>query len=298
MDRNSPPVLVVNSASGSFSEEAVSAVREALGGGNGAAVRTVDCRSDDVPGRPELEAAETRVFAIFAGDGTISRNLVKLEAEGWGGAVLPLPGGTQNLLSTAMFGKLSATEIAAMCARGELAKTRRHCLRCESHTALAEILCGPGARWADVREDMRAGEMGELVSEALDITRESASGALVRLIEPARGREEGYPGLHFSLPDGAMVARGYRMENLGDWIRQGWAMATRDFREGPFDELGTMERARCAALPGAEASETAEPLHIDLMIDGERETAGAEALVAREPFGLTFLGLRRNEIAA
>ncbi|QIQ86489.1 hypothetical protein [Erythrobacter sp.] len=284
MDTSAPPFLIVNSASGSFTEQAVEAVRAALAGGDGdgARVRTFDCRADELPGRAALESAGATRLAIFAGDGTISRHLVRLEAEGWDGAVLPLPGGTQNLLSTAMFGQLSATEIAAMFAKGTLVETRRHCLRCEGHTALAEILCGPGARWADVREELRAREMGEAAAKSLDITREAASGALVRLARPAGGRAEGYPGLHFSLPDGAMVARGYRMENLGDWVRQGWAMATRDFREGPYDELGTMDEAQVEAVEGGA---------IDLMIDGELARAGAAITIRREPFGLSFMGL-------
>lgn len=284
MDENVPPVLIVNSASGSYSEQAVADVRAALGHGDGAHVPTFDCRTDGLPGRGALEEAGARRVAIFAGDGTISRHLVRLEAEGWGGAVLPLPGGTQNLLARTMFGQLSASEIAAMLAEGQLAETRRDCLRCAGHTALAEILCGPGARWAEVREDMRALEVSEAAAKSLDITREAATGALVRLVDPPRGRAEGYPGLHFSLLDGAMIARGYRMENLGDWVRQGWAMATRDFREGPFDDLGVADRARVAAVEGSA---------IDLMIDGETESAGAETGVRRETFGLSLLGLAR-----
>jgi len=286
MDKRIPPLLLVNSASGSYSEEAVAEVRAALGRGDGASVRTLDCRSDELPGRAGLERAGTALLAVFAGDGTISRHLARLEGEGWQGVVLALPGGTQNLLATAMFGALGATEIAAKSAQGQLVETRRHCMRCAGHTALAEILCGPGARWADVREDMRAREMGEAAAKSIDITREAASGALVRLVDPPAGREEGYPGLHFALSeggcDGAMTIRGYRMENLGDWVRQGWAMATRDFREGPFDELGTADLARIMAVEGGE---------IDLMIDGETARVGARIDIAREPFDLTFMGL-------
>lgn len=286
MDENAPPVLVVNSASGGYSERAVAEVRAALGhggggGGDGAHVPVIDCRSHALPDRAALESAGARRLAIFAGDGTISRQLVRLEAEGWNGAALALPGGTQNLLARAMFGRRGASEIAAMLADGQLAETRRDCLRCAGNTALAEILCGPGARWADVREDMRTREMGEAAAKSLDITREAASGALVRLVDPPRGRERGYPGIHFSLANGALTIRGYRMENLGDWVRQGWAMATRDFREGPFDDLGSAERARIAAVEGSA---------IDLMIDGETESAGAETVVRREPFGLALMG--------
>ena len=58
MDKRIPPLLLVNSASGSYSEEAVAEVRAALGRGDGASVRTLDCRSDELPGRAGLELDE------------------------------------------------------------------------------------------------------------------------------------------------------------------------------------------------------------------------------------------------
>lgn len=285
MSANSFLWLAVNSSSGSYSEAAVADVREAFGSGEGTAptiTRTIDCQHETLPGRSDLEAENVAYLAVFAGDGTLSDYLGKLEREGWGGAVLPLPGGTQNLLCTDMFGDRTAPEIATLFARGELHETRRNCMRCAEHTALAEILAGPGAKWADVREDFREGEVSRMVGKSVEITRDAATGPLVRLVEPPAGRARGYPGLHFSIPDGAIVARGYHMDNLAEWLKQGLAIAMRDFREGPYDELGTMERVRCQSTDGS---------LVDLMIDGEGETGESLVTITSDRFDLTVLGL-------
>ena len=290
--------LAVNSASGSYSEAALGDLRAAFGSGAAAPARTtarttartpartiartIDCQQDGLPGRDELEDAGVARLAVFAGDGTLSRYLGRLEAEGWRGVVLPLPGGTQNLLCGEMFGNRTGPEIARMLARGELGEMRRNCMRCGDHTALAEILMGPGARWSDVREDFREGELGAVLHKSVEITKEAATGPLVWMAEPRVGREDGYPGLHFSIPDTAITVRGYHMDNWAEWLKQGLAIAMRDFRDGPYDDLGTVPRARCRSTDGRE---------IDLMVDGERASVGHEVVVTRDRFGLTLLGL-------
>ncbi|SMQ60026.1 Diacylglycerol kinase catalytic domain-containing protein [Altererythrobacter xiamenensis] len=276
------PWLIVNSASGSYSEKAVADVRAALCSGSSLDVKTLDCSSVDLPGAKELDQAGVRRLVVFSGDGTMSNYLGRLEKEGWEGAALPLPGGTKNLLCTDMHGTSSAADLAAMYARGELSETTRDCMRCGSLTALAEILAGPGARWADVREEMRDHEIGAALKDGIDIAEEAAQGVLVQLVDPPT--EKGYPGLHFSLQEGAIEARGYPLETVRDWIGQGWAMATRDFREGPFDELGKMQIARCEVIGGDGSAKG-----MDLMVDGERETAGHRVEIGREVFGLAFL---------
>lgn len=286
MTDNQCPWLVVNGASGSFSEEAVKEVHSALCTGSAREVKTLDCSTCDLPDASDLADAEITRLAIFAGDGTISNYLGKLEKQGWDGAALLLPGGTTNLLSTELFGNMPAAEIAGKFTRGELEPMERHCLRCESHTALAEILVGPGARWADVREDIRDNAIGDAIRHSIDIAEEAANGDLVRLIDPNTGAADGYPGLLFSLKDEVMVARGYPLRTAGDWIGQGWAMATRDFREGPYDDLGSMEIAHCAIV-----GEEQRDAKIDLMIDGERQSTGSSTEVRRDTFGIKVFAL-------
>lgn len=286
MTQGNTPWLIVNSASGSYAEDTVAAISKALGTGSGTRVPTFDCQNDTLPGAADLNDANVRRIAIFAGDGTISKYLCRLESEGWDGSALPLPGGTKNLLCSAMFGSLSAKRIAQMYARGELFETRRKCMRSGPLTALIEMLLGPGARWADVREDVRTREIGQAMAKSIDIARQAATGALVRLVEPRVGSEDGYPGLHFALDDGCLAARGYRLDTPGEWAQQGWAMANSEFREGPYDDLGTMQSARCEAVGG-----DGEDSGIHLMVDGERESGGDTVEIELEDFGIAFLGL-------
>lgn len=277
--------LATNSSSGSFDAALLADVRSALQSGDDPpfdGVDTIiDCQSDPLPDGADLDRAGVSWLAVLAGDGTLSRYLAKLERERWRGAVLPLPGGTQNLLCGAIHGDRNATDIGAMMARGELRKVQRRCLRCEDYTALAEILLGPGAGWAHVREDFRAGKIEGTLDKSLAIIKDAAAGPHVRIAEPAIGRETGYPGLHFSLSTGTMTARGYHMDNPAEWLRQGTAMALRDFREGPYEDLGTLTRALCRPTQGN---------HIDLMIDGEPEQAIGDVTIVEDEFDLTFLG--------
>lgn len=274
--------LVINSASGSYDEATITDLRKILAQGEFAPAKVIDCQQDQLPGRKELEAAKVTQLAVFAGDGTLSAYLGQLEREGWQGQALPLPGGTQNLLCRSIFGEQDAASIAGMLAKGRLQTTLRSCLRCGEYTAIAEVLVGPGARWALAREDLREREIGKLLNKTLEITEEAATGPLVRLFEPSLGREEGYPGLHFSVLDGVLAARGYHMDTVTEWIKQGFAITAGDFREGPYDDLGNLTHARCQPTGG----ET-----IDVMIDGEHDTVTGELSIRLDQFGLAILGL-------
>ena len=277
--------LIVNSASGSYDEPAVSELQVFLSSHRSAPHRTIDCQESELPGSAELHAAGVGCLLVYTGDGTLSRYLGRLEKEGWKGKVLPLPGGTKNLLCHAMFGDLTTVEIVTLFADMELKPTNRNCIRCGQHTALMEVLLGPEARSAEVREALREKELSDLFRKSAEIANDAATGPTVHLVEPRRGREEGYPGLYFSILDNALSARGYLLDTLTDWLRQSVAIATRDFREGPFDDLGLMNYARC---------QSEEKTAIDAMIDGEAESAASQITLAIDRFDLRLLSLRND----
>src|SRR3546814_12007976 len=64
---------------------------------------------DDIPGAAELERRGIDLLLVWTGDGTI--NAAATKAAGWDGAVLPLPGGTLDLLSKALHGDRPVPEI-------------------------------------------------------------------------------------------------------------------------------------------------------------------------------------------
>ncbi|MET3472465.1 diacylglycerol kinase family enzyme [Novosphingobium sp. 1529] len=253
-----PLWLIVNPASGSNSEAAVAALTAALAEGGHAPSRVLRIPADDLPTRATLEAANVATLAIFTGDGTVNAQVARLH--GWSGQVLILPGGTQNLLAKSLHGDVDAPTIAARLGRGELHAMRRHAVETSAGHALVEVLAGPGATWADVREGVRDMDLSSIASALGEAVRSTAGGAAVRVEEPALGKPEGYRAVRIDADDGTLTLDGYDAQDWADLAAHGVSMLVkRDFRQGPHEELGQAEAVTCASD---------EP--IALMIDGER----------------------------
>lgn len=281
MDGNETLWLVVNGASGSHAEEAIARLCDILGDAGARPARIIDLQADELPGMAELDGDGVTILAVHGGDGTL--NAAAGTLEGWGGAMLVLPGGTANLLCKRIHGECDAEAVAREFAAGRLARIRTHCIRGSQGLALVEVVAGPGAAWADVREEMREGNIVETVATAMDAASKSTVGPMVVIKEPALGREQGYAGVRLSIRDEHMAVQGYGAEDIGDYLMQGVAILKRDFREGPHDELGAHESILCRSLEGAP---------IELMIDGERKEGAAEERFSLAPLDLDLLGPR------
>ena len=267
--------LVANSASGSNDDTALAALIERLERNGHPPARVIDVSKDDLPKREELELAKVATVAVFTGDGTIGTLLPPLE--GWGGQVLVLPGGTTNLLAKMLHEPCEIESIIAAFAAGQARIVRPPCIRWAGPTALCEVLAGPGAKWGDVREGMREGDLGAVTSTALDAAKDSAGGAMVEISEPALGHAEGYAGVRIVPADRGLEVSGYRADGVADYLKQGLALLQRNFREGPHDELGAHPELLCRSI---------DDTPIELMIDGERATGRRE-----ERFSLATLKL-------
>lgn len=275
MTHSGPLWLVVNSASGSNDDTAQAALIKTLTAYGLAPARVIDCSAESLPTRTALEAGGVATLAVFTGDGTVGALLPPLE--GWGGQALVLPGGTTNLLAKMLHQPCETDLIIAEFSSGAARPGQRPCIRLPDHTALCEVLAGPGAKWSDVREGLREGDVSTVAVTAIDAVKESAGGAMVLIAEPALGHEEGYAGVRLApAPDG-LIVDGYRSDGVADYLKQGLALLQRDFREGPHDELGTHPQLLCRSADGAP---------IELMIDGERVTGAAEVR-----FSLAILAL-------
>ena len=279
MKTDSGPLwLVVNSASGSNDEAGLAALIAQLSGHGSAPARVIDCSAEDLPVRAELEAGGVATLAVFAGDGTIGAVLPPLE--GWGGQVLVLPGGTTNLLAKMLHQPCETGPIIAAFASGAARPGQRPCVRLPGHTALCEVLAGPGAKWSDVREGLRDGDVSAVAATAIDAVKESAGGAMVLIAEPALGHEAGYAGVRLTPAAGGLIVDGYRSDGFADYLKQGLALLQRDFREGPHDELGTHPQLLCRSADGGP---------IELMIDGERATGATELRFSLATLALNLL---------
>lgn len=268
--------LVVNDASGSNDHEAVQQLIGALERNVCRPAQIIDVQQAEAPDRAALETAGVGVLAVFAGDGTT--NALATGLEGWSGKLLVLPGGTSNLLSKKLHGEIDASAILEQWP--QMRSHRRSCIRSPAGTALIEILAGPGATWSDVREGMREGDIGEIARSGAEAIVQSFTGPMVAVVEPAIGRAEGYTGIRMIPQDGAILIEGYGASSAGDLLQQAVALAKRDYRQGPHDDLGSFGEVLCRSLGDAP---------IELMLDGERGTTAQEARFSLAEFGLDLL---------
>ncbi len=271
--------LIYNGSSGSHDDEAIRLLVEAMGEAGFPPDEIRDCKKG-TPAADEADAAGIGLIAIHGGDGTINRTINDLE--GFAGTVLPLPGGTFNLLAREIFGDRDSLEIVGLLGQDRITVRRRTCIRSEGVTALSELLAGPGAKWADVREEMRDGDVGEMIVKGWDAAATSTVGPMVAIDEPPLGREEGYAGIRMCPRAYGIAIQGYGAENLGDYLQQGFAILKRDFREGPHDDLGQEPVVSCRSLDGAS---------IPLMVDGERSDGAASLRFSLDTLDIDLLGI-------
>lgn len=257
--------LVHNKSSGSNDDDALAALRDAFGtAGLNLAGDTCFPR-DEAPKPADLDAVGADTLAIFAGDGTISSVVAGLG--GWAGAVLPLPGGTMNMLSRRLHGDATPSEIVARFEGGIVHRVRPTVLLTRHAVGLTGALAGPGTAWAEVREAMREPNLKELVSTASEAIASSTGGPKVLCLDVDCGREEGYTAITLTPRDDGIEGAGYYTESLVDYARHGVALLQRDFRNGPNEPLGRHSKMRLC-------SSDKEPM--GLLIDGESYEGGAE----------------------
>jgi Diacylglycerol kinase catalytic domain len=279
MTNKTPLWLVINPASGSNDESTQQALVDRLTEAGLAPGRLIDITLDPDLSPAALEAAEVATLAVFTGDGTLSSVIAGLA--GWQGNVLVLPGGTTNLLAKALHGENVTMESAVDAfAKGALGPAERFGISWSGGLAVCEMLAGPGATWSDVREEMREGNLVAMAQTAVEAAKQTGTGALVRLCKPDIGKAEGYGGLRLVPHPVGLVIDGYGADSVGDYLKQGFALLRRNFREGPHDELGAHRTVHC---------ETANGAKMDLMVDGERMTGNAEETFSLAPLPVNLL---------
>jgi hypothetical protein len=272
--------LVFNSRSGSYREELIGAIREALAQGGLALAGETDCAAADPPAAADLRTADIGTLVVFGGDGTI--NSAARRAEGWDGNLLPLPGGTANLLCRDLFGDRDLAAILAALTAGELRERDHWTVSFAQGTALIEIVAGPGALWADAREELRQFDLLRALAKGIEAAGEGVSGARVKLIEPEQQATKPLVALRIVPQQGELVLYGYGAADFADFARHGLAVLTRSFREGNYEELASLSEFTCGTEDGS-------PLA--LMVDGERIDAGPQVRFRAQLLALRLLGL-------
>lgn len=264
--------LVVNERSGSNSPGAVEALLECCGDHGLDVARTLRFPDEPLPDARALDAAGIDLLAIYTGDGTLNAAVTRLY--GWRGSILVLDGGTMNLLYHRLHGDASREEVVLRAGEGAARPVRPLVARTAYGDALAGLLAGPGTAWYAVREAMRDIDMAAMAEGASEAFAETTGGSTIRCREPAIGRPAGYPLIEITPGEWGMQIDAFHAESPSDYLKQTWALMRRQFREGPHDRLGLLDRLRV---------EDSEGRPIGLLIDGEPAEGGPseEFTVAR-----------------
>ena len=259
------PVLLCNTQSGSHDPDMEAQLRDILQAAGRPLVHSVHLPDDDVPNAAQLRDWDADMLIVWTGDGTIRGAAEK--ADGWDGAILPLPGGTLNLLSKSLHGDRDPAAILRDVVSDHAARRSIPILRTDDGAiALITILAGPATRWAEVRETMR--------QEGIISATRDAPEALDSMQNAPGVSVAGHDGEHSAViltprADG-IEAQAILAGGALDLLRHGMAWLGGDFRDGPSQFVTkaqdvTLESSTMISVEfDGELMECASPLRVHL----------------------------------
>ncbi len=227
------PALICNTQSGSHDDAVREQIAELCQTHGAPLVATFALPDGEIPDVADLQRQRIDLLIVWTGDGTI--NAAASKAAGWDGAILPLPGGTLNLLSKALHGDRPATEIVADALNGKVRRSPIPTVTSDAGTAFITVVAGPATRWAEVRETMRQDGLIEASRAAPEALEEMMNAPGVRV--GAGGKA--YPAVILTPTATGVHADGILAEGAGDVLRHGLAWLGGDFRDGPSEAIAT-----------------------------------------------------------
>lgn len=260
----SRPALLCNSQSGSHDHAVQDAIGDICTTHGAPLAATFTLPDDKIPDATKLKRLGIDLLIVWTGDGTI--NAAASRASGWDGAILPLPGGTLNLLSKALHGDRPAPDILADALGGTARRAPVPTIRSEHGEAFITIVAGPATHWAEVRETMRQDgliEASRSAPEALDAML-NAPGVGVA------GHAKTYPAVILTPTETGLHADGILTEGTADVLRHGLAWLGGDFRDGPSEAIAqadtiVLESETAISLEyDGELAEIASPARFEL----------------------------------
>ncbi|MCF8709455.1 diacylglycerol/lipid kinase family protein [Rhizorhapis sp. SPR117] len=267
--------MIVNRDSGSYDATLCDTIKGAFEAHGGQIERVLSLPKDQLPKAADANAADIELIVVFTGDGTINATVDALN--GWGGALLVLPGGTMNLLSRKLHGDADPIDIVRVamvegCKRVKLPVAEVCGLR-----SLVGIVAGPTAAWGDVREDLRQRDLGRLVDSVPQALQETLDGAPVSV----DGVEGEFQAIFIDPEAEGLRAEGIEAGTALELLQHGWAWLMGDFRDGPSTPL------ICAHKLTLLRDED-----IALLVDGEQASVKSPCSVSLGQCALSFITTR------
>lgn len=229
------PALLCNVRSGSHDPAVRAAIEAACRDAAAPLAATFELPEGEIPDVANLRERDIDLLLVWTGDGTI--NAAARSAAGWDGAILPLPGGTLNLLSKALHGDRPAPDILIDALAGKGSRRPIPTIRSAGGEAFITIVAGPATQWAEVRETMRQQGLLEAGLSAPDALEAMMNAPGVRVA----AREKAYPAVILTPTRNGVRADGILTEGTIDVLRHGLAWLGGDFRDGPSEEIAQAE---------------------------------------------------------
>ncbi len=256
-------LLIINANSGSANAVGEDEVVGSLRGAGFDVADVVRLPDDNLPTKTGVEKGGFDTVVISSGDGTISALCKSLSA--WNGAILPLPGGTMNLLCRKLHGDVALADLLAGLSNSQLDAAPVPVISAAGFEVLTGLIAGPSTEWGKVREGLREMDVASLVQQVPEAWAGTVEGQSVGIA----GREDRYPAIFVEpLSASELSVIAFKADGVGDMLSHGIAWLRRDFREGPHDNLGTM----------AQVTIVDDDHAVGLLLDGEQETTASPLL--------------------
>lgn len=268
----SRPALICNTQSGSYDQAVREQIVELCRTRGTPLVATFALPDGDIPDAADLQRQDIDLLLVWTGDGTI--NTAARQADGWGGAILVLPGGTLNLLSKALHGDRPVPEILADALQGPTRRSPIPTIQSGAGEAFITVVAGPATRWAEVRETMRQDGLIEASRAAPDALDEMINAPGVRVGNAGKA----YPAVILTPTPTGIAAAGILTEGTGDVLRHGLAWLGGDFRNGPSEEIAAGETITL---------ESDQPINLEF--DGELGEMASPARFALSSSAVDFI---------
>jgi hypothetical protein len=249
-------LLIINANSGSANAVGEDEIVISLKSAGFQVARTLTLPEDDLPTRALVEDGDFDSVVILSGDGTISALCKALS--GWGGSILPLPGGTMNLLCRKLHGDAPLPELLTRLSSAFEESAPVPAIYAAGFEVLTGLIAGPSTEWGKVREGLREMDVATLVQQVPEAWMGTVESQSVGIAD----REARYPAI-FVEPSTAteLSVIAFKADGIGDMLSHGIAWLRRDFRDGPHDDLGVM----------GEVTIIDDDHEVGLLVDGEQD---------------------------
>jgi diacylglycerol kinase family enzyme len=168
-------VAVLNIGSGSCNADSATQARAAFDQAGLSHAKVVSVEPADLDKALDDAVANADVLVVLGGDGTISAAAARCGASG--ALLIPLPGGTMNMLPKALYGERPWRKALA----DTLANPKVHAVSggtAADRPFFCAAILGAPSLWAQAREAARKGDVVEAVRRSITATRRSLTESL------------------------------------------------------------------------------------------------------------------------